>query len=142
LLVTTTAEGVVRIYRVATGQLVHHWQVPASLSNVSISHNERLLALGSNLNENGVHIEIWDPIVGVPLTTCDLPGHTLRALAGLAFDPDADSVLAHTKTNELFILKLPPTGQSLIDQARARVASPDAELLTHEQRVRFSLASP
>lgn len=146
LLVTTTGEGMVRVFRVATGQLVHQWQVRENLYNVRVSHNGRLLALASNMAEAGTEVELWDPVVGVHLTKIRVPERALQPIDGLSFALDDASLLATTRSNELFILALPPTGQALIDQAWTRVAVPGRvpgrELLTQEQRVRFALLPP
>jgi WD40 repeat protein len=142
LLVTTTTEGIVHVYRMATGQLIHEWQVGQNLYNVRISDDGRLLALASNMGEKGSVIELWDPVVGVRLTTITLPEYPLQPLNGLAFSPDDASLLATTRARELYILALPPTGQALIDQAWARIGSKADKLLTQEQRVRFALQPP
>jgi WD40 repeat protein len=141
LLVATTAEGIVDVYHVAGGQLVHQWRMPANLFNVAVSHNGRFIALASNVADKGPVIELWDAVVGVRLATIAAPEQPLQPLVGLAFGLDDASLLASTRTNQLYILDLPPTGQALIDQAWERVGS-GRELLTREQRVRFAIDPP
>jgi WD40 repeat protein len=141
LLVTMSDDGQVRVSRLSTGQLVHRWTVEPGLFNMELSHDGRLLALGSN-RQGQAAIELWDPVLGVKLAEIGLPGVSLSPLNGLAFSFDDTVLMTRTRDGALSTWRLPPTGQALIDRAWERVAPPGQELLTQEQRIRFALATP
>ena len=142
LLVTASSDGVVRLSRVPTAQLVHEWKVSARLSNMEMSHDGRLLALGSNPTDQEGMVEMWDPVVPSWLMTIRVSNGALSPWDGIAFSPDDRSLLTRTKSGDVLTWSLPPTGQELIDQAWARVAKPGGELLTQEQRIRFAIEPP
>jgi WD40 repeat protein len=115
--------------------------VGPNLFNMEISHDGRLLAVSNN-GDGAATIEIWDPVLGTRLARIGVPGVSISPLTGLAFSPDDTTLLTRTRDGALSTWRLPPTGQTLVDRAWERVASPGQDLLTPEQRIRFALATP
>jgi len=66
-LATASQDGHIEISQIATGLRIHEWNGGINPYNMQISHDGRLLAVGSTVSETRSIIEIRDPSSGLSL---------------------------------------------------------------------------
>jgi WD40 repeat protein len=150
LIASASRDGTLRIWRADTGGLLHEVRVAvasetgpgqdaATLLDLAVSHNGRLLATAASSGRR-TEISLWDAAEGTQSAVMRASGEP-QSLTGLMFTDDDLTLLSMSRGGGLTVWSLPPAGQPLIDLARTIVGAAHG-LLSEEQRVRFGLPRP
>lgn len=142
LLTTISSDGDLRVWQLPSGRLIHNLQIGRGSVRLAVSGDGESVATSCAVDDDGSRIDLWDLREGVILLSLSERCVLGSGMDALCFSPDDRSLLARTKSGELRSWSLPPAGQALIDLGWRRVhRQPGDELLSAEQRIRFSLES-